>query len=103
MHVSATLLLSAILITLISIGVLAQQEMEPEWVIDNGNQFTKIAATADGKYFAAATNNTNRLYVFRGSEFLWSSPVNRIHSLAMSANGMYIARAPRTGMVQAAS
>ena len=87
---STALLLSYLILT-IPLEVLAQQEMTPKWVIENGEHFVKLAISADGKYIAAATNNTNLLYMFCGNELQWASPVDRVHSLMMSANGKYVA------------
>lgn len=86
-----TLLFSTVLIAIVPIEVLAQQEMVPEWTVEDGNEFTKIATSANGKYIAAVTNNTNRLYVFLGNESIWYSSVDHVHSLAMSSDGKYIA------------
>ena len=84
------LLFSTTLVTMISNEVMAQQEMTPKWVIEKEGEITKLAISADGRYIAAATNNTNMLYVFRGNESLWYSSVDIVQSLAMSADGNHI-------------
>jgi len=86
-----TLLFSTVLTAIVPLEASAELEMTPEWTIDSENEFTEIAVSADGTYIAAAINNANRLYVFRGNESLWYSTVGLVHSLAMSADGKYIA------------
>jgi len=87
---SIVLLLSSLAMAT-AIEVLAQQEMTPEWVVENGEHFVKLAISADGKYIAATTNNTNLLHMFHGNELQWTSSVSCVQSLVMSANGKYVA------------
>jgi hypothetical protein len=82
---------SIVLAAIVPLEGLAGHEMTPEWTIDSENEFIEIDVSADGEYIAAAINNTNRLYVCRGNESIWYSSVGLVHSLAMSADGKYIA------------
>jgi len=86
-----SLLFSTVVSAFVRAEVFAQEEMMPQWGIENGGEFTKVAVSADGEHIAAVANNTNMLYVFQSKETLWNASIDSVYSLAMSADGRYVA------------
>ncbi len=87
----AAMLISPLLLSPTHVLVSAQQEMIPQWTVDNPHPFTNLAVSADGKCMAVSTNQTNTLYMFHEDEVHWTAPVDSVSALAMAANGEYIA------------
>lgn len=89
--VLAIILLSTALVVSVLNHIVTRQEMTPEWIYEDGNDFFRTAISADGNYLGAGTSNTSRFYIFQGNMSLWDYSVGNVHSIAMSSDGKHVA------------
>ncbi len=93
-----TLITSTTLTTITSLNTYAQQEMTPAQTFEAQDENIKLAFSADGKYIAAMSNETDTLSLFNHTGTLWTTTVPGIHSIAISENASPIAAGADSGI-----